>query len=131
MTRPARPGRCTGGAIRGEPDGLVDEIDVRTTDIIEATVVVFDPGEFGAVLEDVRLLGLTAEAAPSAALPGAMFVNVNGREADKGKGRAFAAEHLGVSLDDVVAVGDGLNDPTQASRRVTRRVMRGPALASR
>jgi Cof subfamily protein (haloacid dehalogenase superfamily) len=101
--------------ISGEPDGLVADLDVTATDITKATVLVFEPAALPGVLEDLRQLGFTVEASGSAVLPGGIFVNVNSPQSDKGKALAFAAEHLGIPLADVVAVGDGPNDVSMLS----------------
>ncbi len=96
--------------ISGEPDGLVAGVDVRAAEIVKATVVAFSAAELDRVKAVLEPLGLVAEAAPSPLFPGRAFVNVGSAEADKGRALRVAAEHLGVGLGSVVAVGDGLND---------------------
>ena len=115
VTERAEAARPAWDAISGEPDGLIHEVDVLTTDIIKATVVVFDPGGLDALLYAFRRLGLTPETASSAALPGATFVNVNSPGVDKGTALAYAADHLGLPLAQAVAVGDALNDLSMLS----------------
>ena len=44
------------------------------------------------------------------AYPDINFVNVLAPEVSKGKALAVLASHLGVSLDEVIAIGDGTND---------------------
>ena len=44
------------------------------------------------------------------AYPGVNFINVLSPEVSKGKALAALASHLGISLDEVMAVGDGPND---------------------
>jgi Cof subfamily protein (haloacid dehalogenase superfamily) len=96
--------------VTGEPSGLVEELDLDAVELIRGTVVVFSAPELPDVLTAVRRLGLAAEFAGSPLFPGATFVNAISPEADKGKGLVFAAGHLGIGLDEVVAVGDGQND---------------------
>lgn len=48
--------------------------------------------------------------AQSPAYPGVEFINVLAPEVSKGKALTALASHLGVSLSEVVAVGDGSND---------------------
>jgi hydroxymethylpyrimidine pyrophosphatase-like HAD family hydrolase len=97
-------------SISGDPDGLVEELDLDATELIKATIVAFAPDELAAIVDAVRSLGLVPGEAPSPLMPDASFVNVNSPEADKGKGLAFAARHLSIGFDEVVAVGDGAND---------------------
>ncbi len=49
------------------------------------------------------------------AYPGIGFVNILDPEVSKGKGLEALASHLGISLSEVVAIGDGLNDITLLS----------------
>ena len=44
------------------------------------------------------------------AYPGVVFVNILAPEVSKGKALEVLASHLGVSLSEVIAVGDGTND---------------------
>ena len=92
------------------PQGLVTELDLAVTEVVKATVLVFVPRDIPAVVTAIRRLGLVAEPSVSAVLPRANFINVTSPEADKGTGLAYAAAHLGIGLDEVVAVGDGPND---------------------
>jgi len=48
--------------------------------------------------------------ARSPAFPGVDFINIVAPEVSKGKALAALASHLGVSLSEVMAVGDGIND---------------------
>jgi hypothetical protein len=102
--------RPTWEQISGEPDGLVGEVDLEQVDVIKATVVAFAPAELPIILAGAERLGLVGEAAPSPLVPGASFVNVNRPGVDKGSALRAAAQELGIGLDAVVAVGDGLND---------------------
>jgi hydroxymethylpyrimidine pyrophosphatase-like HAD family hydrolase len=55
-------------------------------------------------------VGLLAGAAGSPRTPELTYVNATHPDADKGRALVRAAEHLGVDLADVVAVGDAAND---------------------
>lgn len=54
--------------------------------------------------------GLDASAATSPAMPGAAFVSITRPGVSKAAGIAAVAADLGVSMDDVMMVGDGHND---------------------
>lgn len=96
--------------VAGDPAGLVAELDLDRVEVIKATVVAWTPQELPAILATIEACGLVAEPAPTPLLPGAAFVNACAPAAGKGAGMTFAAEHLGLGLESVVAVGDGLND---------------------
>jgi Cof subfamily protein (haloacid dehalogenase superfamily) len=104
--------RPTWEQISGDPAGLMADLDLDATEIVKATVVAFTRDELPVALETTRRFGLAAEAVPSPLLPDAGFINVTSPETDKGRALAWAAEHLGIGLDAVVAVGDGRNDLT-------------------
>ncbi|MFL5580857.1 MAG: HAD family hydrolase [Gemmatimonadaceae bacterium] len=104
--------RPTWEHISGEPAGLIADLDLDAIEIVKATVVAFGPDELPVALEQTRRFGLDAEAAPSPLLPDAGFINVTSPETDKGRALTHAAAHLGIGLDQVVAVGDGRNDLT-------------------
>ena len=53
---------------------------------------------------------LRFSAARSPAYPGVEFINVLAPEVSKGKALTALASHLGVSLSEVMAIGDGTND---------------------
>ena len=44
------------------------------------------------------------------AYPDISFINVLAPEVSKGKALEALASHLGISLDEVIAIGDGVND---------------------
>ena len=62
------------------------------------------------LLTGLRAMGLVAETSTSPVFPGDEFLNVTSPQADKGRAVQWAADHLGIGIDGVVAVGDGLND---------------------
>jgi Cof subfamily protein (haloacid dehalogenase superfamily) len=93
-----------------DPDGLVDDADLDGTEVVKATVVLFAQDPAAAVFAALRRAGLSAGPAHAPALPGVTFVNVTSPAADKGQALREAARHVGCSLREVVAVGDGLND---------------------
>ncbi len=96
--------------ISGDPDGMVTEIDWAAADVIKATVVAFQGRDVDALLDGLRGLGLVAETSTSPMFPGDEFLNVTSPQADKGRALLWAAQYLGIGMDAVVAVGDGLND---------------------
>jgi Cof subfamily protein (haloacid dehalogenase superfamily) len=96
--------------ISGEPDGLVTELDLATTETIKGTLIIFEGADVPDVLARLQALGLASEASFATPLPAVTFANVTSPEADKGRGVAFVAEYLGIGTDAIVAVGDGPND---------------------
>ncbi|MEP6981497.1 MAG: HAD family hydrolase [Nakamurella sp.] len=101
--------------ISGDPHGVVTDIDWDSVDVIKATVVAYQGVGVEELLSGLRGLGLVAETSTSPVFPGDEFINVTSREADKGRAVRWAAEYLGIGLDGVVAVGDGLNDLSMLS----------------
>lgn len=96
--------------ISGDPHGVVDDIDWSAADVIKATVVAYQGHGVAELLDGLRGLGLVAETSTSPVFPGDEFINVTSPQADKGRAVLWAAEYLGIGIDGVVAVGDGLND---------------------
>lgn len=94
--------------LRTPPAGDVADLDPSLA-VLKATVILFrqDPEPVEAAL---RAAGLTCGVAHAPALPEASFLNVTHPDADKGRALAVAAAHAGAAMDEVVAVGDGLND---------------------
>jgi Cof subfamily protein (haloacid dehalogenase superfamily) len=90
------------------PDGVVG--DEPPPEVLKATVLAFPGDDVEGVLADLRAAGLTPGPAQAPAVPDVTFVNVTAEGADKGRAVAAAAAHLGCTLAEVVAVGDGLND---------------------
>jgi Cof subfamily protein (haloacid dehalogenase superfamily) len=109
----------------GPPAGTVDEVELG--EVVKGTVLVFDDADLEAVLDDLAGAGLDCGPAHAPSLPEVTFVNVTARGADKGRAVAVAAEHLGLTLDQVLAVGDGLNDLSML-RAVGTAVAMGQAL---
>ncbi len=96
--------------IIGQPDGVVGEEGADLGRVVKATVVAFDEEERQRMTADLAALGLAVGAATSPITPDMTYLNITHPDADKGRGLAVAADHLGVSLEDVVAIGDSLND---------------------
>jgi hypothetical protein len=94
----------------GEPAGLISQVDLDAVEIIKATIVAFDPQQLPGIFTEVAKLGLLTGPATSPLAPGMTFVNVTSPQADKGQALVYVAGHLGCGLDEVVAVGDGMND---------------------
>lgn len=79
---------------------------------VKATLVAF--GVSTSVLDELTGLvtdcGLAVGAAHSPRTPGLFYLNITHPDASKGTAARKAAELLAVSLDEVAAIGDGLND---------------------
>ncbi len=101
--------------ISGDPHGVVDDIDWAAVDVIKATVVAYQGVGVEELLAGLHAMGLGAETSTSPVFPGDEFINVTSPLADKGRAVRWAADHLGVGLGGVVAVGDGLNDLSMLS----------------
>ncbi len=96
--------------ISGDPHGVVADVDPAAVDVIKATVVAYGGRDADALVTDLRGFGLVAETSTSPVFPGDQFINVTAPQADKGRAVAWAAGHLGLGVEQVVAIGDGLND---------------------
>lgn len=92
-----------------EPDGLARDLDLDAVEIAKATVAVFegDPQPTVALLDEA---GFATATATSPQAPGVTFINVTHPDASKGAALRAAADHVGVPLAAVVAVGDDWND---------------------
>lgn len=90
------------------PDGLIEDLGPGD-EVSKATIALFDedPRPVVAAFADV---GLRTGAATSPHAPGVWFINVTRPDVHKGRALRTAAEHIGVPLAAVVAVGDGGND---------------------
>lgn len=99
------------GILGREPLGTISSAsDLDGAPVLKATFAVFDPAAVPDVIAAVGRAGLLAGAAGSPMTPELMYVNATHPDADKGRALVRAAEHLGVSMADVVAVGDAAND---------------------
>jgi Cof subfamily protein (haloacid dehalogenase superfamily) len=97
--------------LRQEPRGIVATArDLDGAPVLKATFAVFDPAGTPSLLRAIEGAGLLAGPAGSPRTPELMYVNATHPDADKGRALARAAAHLGVALDEVVAVGDAAND---------------------
>lgn len=96
------------GMLHRDPDGLVADL-AEDTEVLKATVALFGENPAPAVAR-LESEGLAPGTATSPMAPGVAFINVTDPQVDKGRALRTASAHLGVSLDEVVAVGDGLND---------------------
>jgi Cof subfamily protein (haloacid dehalogenase superfamily) len=94
-----------------EPLAEVDQAaQIGDASVMKATFAVFDARGVDAIETGVADLGLLAGTAGSPRTPGIVYVNATHPEADKGRGIVHAARHLGLGLDEVVAIGDASND---------------------
>lgn len=96
--------------IIGWPKGDLAGLDVTALEVIKATVVAFDDDERDHVVGALRARGLVPGPATSPLTPGLTYVNLTAPGADKGVALRAAAEHAGARPEQVVAVGDGVND---------------------
>lgn len=96
--------------LRRPPDGDVDDLDMDSTEVLKATVILFQGDDPAPVLRTLADAGLACGAAHAPALPEATFLNVTHPDADKGAALRVAARRAGVPMSAVAAVGDGLND---------------------
>lgn len=94
-----------------EPFGIVTAAELLGgSPVLKATFAVFSDAAVPTVVAAVGEAGLLAGAAGSPRTPELMYVNATHPEADKGRALARAADHLGIAMADVVAVGDAAND---------------------
>lgn len=98
-----------------DPAGSVHELDLSSTEVVKATVAIFDGSPDPAVdlLEDA---GLVCGVATSPLASGVSFINVTHPDADKGRALSRAAAHVGLSLREVAAIGDSHNDLSMLAR---------------
>jgi Cof subfamily protein (haloacid dehalogenase superfamily) len=92
------------------PAGIVSTEAPPSDPIIKATFMGFDEAESDRLHEAVDALGLTVGDGRSVAHPGWSFLNVTRPGVDKAHALRAAADHIGVSLDNVAMIGDGHND---------------------
>jgi len=93
------------------PDGVIAEAgDLAGRPVLKATFAAFDPDLVPGLVAAVEAAGLAAGPAGSPLTPDIRYVNATDRQADKGRAVAVATEHLGVTLAEVAAVGDAMND---------------------
>jgi Cof subfamily protein (haloacid dehalogenase superfamily) len=111
--------------VSGPPDGLVHELDLRTAEVLKWTVTALDDEELDHVLVAAAALGLVAEASTSPMFPGERFVNVTAAGVGKGVAVASVAVGLGVATDEVLVVGDGMNDLSMLAGAGTAVAMAG------
>lgn len=91
------------------PDGYASELDADADEVLKITIAIFD-GTGPAALETLRDAGLHVGAATSPLARGVTFVNVTDPGADKGRALRAAADHVGLELARIAAIGDGHND---------------------
>src|SRR5204862_1248931 len=105
--------------VTGEPHGLIEEVDLSTVTLVKATVNVQPEDDLPACLDGLRRLGLLADPSTSPIFPGEVFINVTSRETSKGHALSWTASHLGIQLDNVMAIGDEVNDISMLMRAGT------------
>lgn len=96
--------------LRREPRGVLTSAAELPGPALKATFAVFDLAATEDVISAIDRIGLLPGPAGSPRTPALTYVNATHPDADKGRALMRAAAHLGVSLADVVAVGDARND---------------------
>lgn len=98
-------------AIDAEPRGVIASADeLAGAAVRKATFAVFSPGITDRLCERVAAIGLLPGPAGSPRTPGLDYVNATHPDAGKGRALHRAADHLGIGLDEVIAIGDAHND---------------------
>ncbi len=94
-----------------EPLGVVRRAgDLGGAPVLKATFTVFTREAVAPLIDEVNAAGLLPGPAGSPRTPELMYVNATHPDADKGRALRRAADHLGIDLADVVAIGDAAND---------------------
>ncbi|MFA9445895.1 HAD hydrolase family protein [Egicoccus sp. AB-alg6-2] len=94
-----------------EPTGVLgDAGSLAGQPIPKITMTVFETAAVPAVLAGITDLGLAPGQADSPRAPTLHFVNATHPDTDKGRALARAAEHLGIGMEQTVAIGDAAND---------------------
>ncbi len=94
-----------------EPLGIVRRASDLDTEIVpKATFATFSEAALSWLLEQLDRLDLEVGHAGSPLTPGLSFVNVSEPGATKGAALRRAADHLGVPMSEVAAIGDAAND---------------------
>jgi len=89
--------------------GDFDTFRAENPRIVRAQFVV-EVARIGEVVALVEPLGLVATSATSPIMPGIAFISVTPPGITKATGIATICDALGISMEDVMMVGDGLND---------------------
>ncbi len=94
-----------------EPTGVLERAAALDGEpVLKATFAVFDRAAVPGLIDAIGRAGLLAGAAGSPRTPELTYVNATHPDADKGRALARAADHLGVPMGTVVAIGDAAND---------------------
>ncbi len=94
-----------------EPLGVITSAaDLEAPAVPKATFVTFSDDAARWLLDRLRELDVEVGQAGSPLTPGMSFVNASRSGATKGAALRRAAEHLGIGLDRVAAIGDAPND---------------------
>ena len=87
----------------------LDSLDLSAGGVVRLQYVV-DEKLIPEITTTCAVLGLTITSATSPIMPGAAFVSLTSPDVTKATGISMIATELGVSMDDVMMVGDGSND---------------------
>jgi len=99
------------GILGSEPTGVIStSTQLDGNPVMKATFAVFDLSIVGEIEAMITDLGLLAGTAGSPRTPDLVYVNATHPDADKGRAVTHAAGHLGIGLEQVVAIGDARND---------------------
>jgi Cof subfamily protein (haloacid dehalogenase superfamily) len=94
-----------------EPRGVVTSAAELGDEVVpKVTFPAFDRAAVPAIEAAITAAGLLAGPAGSPRTPELVYVNGTHPAADKGRALLRAAEHLGVPMDAVAAIGDEVND---------------------
>lgn len=89
---------------------ITDAAELEGAPVLKATFAAFADGVVDQLIEQVSALGLLPGPAGSPRTPDLDYVNATHPDADKGRAVLRAADHLGIGIEQVVAVGDAPND---------------------
>ncbi|MEX2549632.1 MAG: HAD family hydrolase [Nitriliruptoraceae bacterium] len=104
-------GRAHWDLMGAEPLGLVEGTEqFSDSPIPKATFITFTDEAHRRLLAGLARLDAEISTATSPRIPGTRFTNVNRPGATKGSALVAATDHLGVSPDEVAAIGDAAND---------------------
>jgi hydroxymethylpyrimidine pyrophosphatase-like HAD family hydrolase len=99
------------GLLGAEPlSVLTSAADLGDGPVPKATFALFDRAVLPWLTDRLAPLGVAIGTAGSPRTPELVYTNVNHPDADKGAALTAAADHLGVPLAEVAAIGDATND---------------------
>lgn len=94
----------------GPTGTITSSADLNGNQVMKATFALFDTAIATELEAAITAVGLLAGTAGSPRTPDLVYVNATHPDADKGRAVTRASDHLGIGLDEVVAIGDAAND---------------------